>query len=173
MSTRVNIVLHDSVRSDAKEVILYYGHDGYPEWLGAVLANVCRDLKQRKFYFSPSELATFLVKYGVMVDKDGVTKLYNDFQVSQDFHGDIEYVYTIFCHESKGTRLYPHGYLLNAFGITCRNCKPDWNTQEEIKNKDILYTSPYFDKVSIEHWWEKEPEIQQTEEQLKTLNSKH
>lgn len=160
MSTRTNIVLHDSVRSDAKEVILYYSHDGYPEWLGAVLANVCRELEQRKFYFSPSVFATFLVKYGVMVDKDGVTKLYNDFQVSQDFHGDIEYVYTIFCHESKDTRLYPHGYLLDASSISCRCGEPDWESKKDIPNKDILYTSPYFDKVSIEHWWKKESEFQ-------------
>ena len=161
MSTRVNIVLHDSVRSDAKEVILYYGHDGYPEWLGAILANVCRELNLRKFYFSPSELATFLVKYGVMVVKDGVTKHYNDFQVSQDFHGDIEYIYTIFCHESKGTRLYPHGYLLGAFGISCNDEGPDWDTKEDIDDKDIPYTSRYFDAVSIDHWWECEdfPEV--------------
>ena len=164
MSTRSNIILTDGVSIDNKKVILYYGHDSYPEWLGVVLANVCKALAEKYWFFEPEELATMLVKYGVMVVKDGVTKHYNDFQVSQDFHGDIEYIYTIFCHESKGTRLYPHGYLLNAFRITCRNCKPDWNTQEEIKNKDILYTSQYFDAVSIDHWWEGKdfPEVNET-----------
>lgn len=156
MSTRSNIILTDGVSIDNKKVILYYGHDSYPEWLGVVLENVCKVLAEKNWFFEPEELATMLVKYGVEVEKDGVTKFYNDFQVSQDFHGDIEYVYTIFCHESKGTRLYPHGYLLNASSISCECGEPDWESKEDIPNKDILYTSPYFDKVSIGHWWENE-----------------
>ena len=173
MSTRANIVLHDSIRSDAKEMILYYGHDGYPEWLGAVLANVCRDLKKIYWFFEPEEVATMLVKYGVMVEKDGEKELYNDFHISTKVGGMIEYIYTISCHASHDIRQWPHGYLLHASSISCGCGEPDWDSKKDIPNRDIPYTSPYFDKVSIEHWWEKEPEIQQTEEQLQTLNSDH
>ena len=171
MSTRSNIILTDGVSIDNKKVILYYGHDSYPEWLGVVLANVCKALAEKYWFFEPEELATMLVKYGVEVEKDGKKKLYNDFRISSKAGGCIQYIYTINCDASHDIRQWPHGYLLHASSISCGCGEPDWESKEDIPNKDILYTSPYFDKVSIEHWWEKEPEIQQTEEQLKTLNS--
>ena len=153
MSTRSNIILTDGVRIDNKKVILYYGHDSYLEWLGVILANVCKALAKKDWFFEPEELATMLVKYGVEVEKDGKKKLYNDFRISSKVGGCIQYIYTISCDASHDIRLCPHGYLLHASSISCGCGKTDWESKEDIPNKDILYTSPYFDKVSIEHWW--------------------
>ena len=98
MSTRSNIILTDGVSIDNKKVILYYGHDSYPEWLGVVLANVCEELKKIYWFFEPEEIATMLVKHGVMVEEDGEKKLYNDFHISrlQKMASEENYTFAFF-----------------------------------------------------------------------------
>ena len=68
MSTRANIIIREGLKLEDEKVTLYYHSDGYPEWLGVVLQEVCKQLSKCKWFYCSEDIANMLVKRGVVVD---------------------------------------------------------------------------------------------------------
>lgn len=81
MSTRCNIIIKSE--TDYPDIILYHHHDGYPQGVGYDL--YCR-LNSITGTWYATDIANNLVK-----EAD------DEYEITCDIHGDIEYLYTIDC----------------------------------------------------------------------------
>ena len=110
MGTRCVIKIVERYEDRKKPVIMniYHHWDGYPSGVGADLIKICEDNYQHSngvFVFrGASELANRLVK-----NKDD-----NGYEITQYFHVDIEYLYTV---------------DINLGTITCQHvCYKNWDS---------------------------------------------
>ena len=84
MSTRCNIIIQEI---NEKPIILYHHHDGYPQGVGFDLH--CR-LEQFLDNWHADDIANSLVK-----------DLEDEYEITTDIHGDIEYLYVIECEQKE------------------------------------------------------------------------
>lgn len=86
MSTRSNIVINDGNRL----IWLYRHSDGYPHGEHGVLLHL-EQILEACDYNTPELLATALIRFKIQ----GSHGEYYSFELTEDQHGDIEYLYTI------------------------------------------------------------------------------
>ena len=151
MSTRANIIIRSGLKLEDEKVILYHHSDGYPEWLGVVLQEVCKQLSERNLFYCPEDIANMLIKRGVVVDdKEDGERVYDDFGISAGLHGDIEYIYVI--DTFKQSPRFGHLYSVKCWAVECKDNKPDLDNMESVEIPD---TSPYLNKAELTWFNEK------------------
>ena len=154
MSTRANIIIREGLKLEDEKVTLYYHSDGYPEWLGVVLQEVCKQLSKCKWFYCSEDIANMLVKRGVVVDdKEDGERVDDDFSISAGLHGDIEFIYVIDSYKDSS---FGHMYAVKCWAVTCKDCKPDLDNIELV---EIPEASPYFNKAELAWFRDKKPTI--------------
>ena len=100
MSTRCNIIIKTRWN---KRIYLYHHHDGYPEGVGALLADYLGEMKPWQIKQNPIEIANHLVKHGIpYMGRDWKTgepkeRVDDEYEITTGIHGDIEYLYVLNC----------------------------------------------------------------------------
>lgn len=107
MSTRSVVIVKDN----DKEIWLYHHWDGYPEGVGV-------DLLKRSLKFNSYENKW----YGDDIANKLVKDSTDDYEITNSYHTDIDFLYMIDCQEKE----------VKCFRIT----KYGWKTYRDIINKD-------------------------------------
>lgn len=94
MATRCNIIIKRN-EEDLNPICLYHHWDGYPEGVGH---DLYRYLLEHKC-LSKTGLANKLVREGLEMDGN----LDKGYEITDNIHGDIEYIYIIRCDLVKVT----------------------------------------------------------------------
>lgn len=146
MSTRCNIIVKDRWNN---RVYLYHHHDGYPEFVGACLAEMLAGMQPWQIKQHPFSIANKLVKNGIQYQttdwRTHEPKVVTDdeYEITSGVHGDIEYLYVI--NGKAGTlRCYAvdlwedageeNGYAVNIRRVIRRSrlCEiPGWDKPAE------------------------------------------
>lgn len=98
MSTRCNIIIKDRWN---RRITLYHHCDGYPEFVGACLADYLGELKPWQIRQHTISIANDLVKKGIKYETrdwqtgERVIKTDEHYEITAGLHGDIEYCYVI------------------------------------------------------------------------------
>ena len=119
MSTRANILLLET----GNKLWLYHHFDGYPHYLGNRLMKIMEQHKEHK-WLNIYDLANEMIK-----DTED-----NGFEITENRHGDIEYLYIINVEEQK---------------ITC--VETDFGN---VYNDETLLSVNYTDDEEIKKWKE-------------------
>lgn len=119
MSTRANILLLET----GNKLWLYHHFDGYPSYLGDCLMKIMQKHKEHK-WLDIYELANEMIKNK---EDDG-------FEITNDRHGDIEYIYIINVEEQS---------------IVCRKTSFD-----SIYNDTTIIEAKYNNDEDIQKWFD-------------------
>ena len=100
MSTRCNIIVKDRFN---RRVYLYHHHDGYPEFVGACLADFLGEMQPWQIRRQAFGIANKLIKGAIRYEHKNLytgkreVKADDEYEVTSGIHGDIEYLYVINC----------------------------------------------------------------------------
>lgn len=119
MSTRANILLLET----GNKLWIYHHSDGYPSYLGDALMKIMQKHKEHK-WLDIYELANEMIKNE---QDDG-------FEITNDRHGDIEYIYIINVEEQS---------------IVCRKTSFD-----SIYNDTTIIEAKYSNDEDIQKWFD-------------------
>lgn len=110
MSTRCNIIIKSDYNNN--RIYLYHHHDGYPEFVGALLQDFLKIRTSNPWVGSWDYLgiANTLVKYGIKYNTrnhEGYISERTDdeYEITDGLHGDVEFVYIINC-KARTLRCY-------------------------------------------------------------------
>ena len=143
MSTRCNIIIKTRWN---KRIYLYHHHDGYPEGVGALLADYLGEMKPWQIKQNPIEIANHLVKHGIPYMgrdwKTGEPKecVDDEYEITTGIHGDIDYLYVLNC-KAGSLRCYAVGWEDKTLADTIRreNLRriPGWDYVPDEENPEL------------------------------------